>query len=127
MGGLQSMVSDAKTTDEDFYSQRGCRVHGLEVTRFTCLDPATNKILQELIQETTNRINRMQKQQSENEVREAQLAGETEVERHRADLIKVKAENDLKVASVDGEAAGLRLAQHAAAFFTGLNAAVSSP
>merc|ERR1712113_1216030 len=82
----------------------------------------TNRILQELIQETTNRINRMQKQSSENEVQQAQLAGETEVESQRATLIKAKAENDLKLAAVDGEAAGLRLAQQALTFFNGLGA-----
>merc|ERR1712113_798978 len=57
---------------------------------------------------------------SENEVQQAQLAGETEVESQRATLIKAKAENDLKLASVDGEAAGLRLAQQALAFLNGL-------
>merc|ERR1712060_673197 len=120
MVGLQSVVADARHGDEEFYLQRGCLVHGLEVIRFSCLDPETNRILQELIQETTHRINRMQKQNSENEVQQAQLAGETEVERQRATLIKAKAENDLKLASVDGEAAGLRLAQQALAFLNGL-------
>merc|ERR1711988_172310 len=62
----------------------------------------------------------MQKQNSDNEVKQAQLAGETEVERQRATLIEAKAENDLKLASVDGEAAGLRLAQQALTFFNGL-------
>jgi len=122
MIGLQSIVAQARTNDEEFYLQRGCLVHGLEVIRFSCLDPETNRILQELIQETTNRINRMQKQNSENEVQQAQLAGETEVERQRATLIEAKAENDLKLASVDGEAAGLRLAQQALTFFNGLGA-----
>merc|ERR1712187_382886 len=122
MTGLQSIVGEARAYDEEFYLQRGCLVHGLEVIRFSCLDPETNRILQELIQETTNRINRMQKQSSENEVQQAQLAGETEVESQRATLIKAKAENDLKLAAVDGEAAGLRLAQQALTFFNGLGA-----
>jgi hypothetical protein len=127
MGGLSSMVAEAKAADEEFYAQRGCCVHSLEVTRFTCVDPETNGTLQELIQETTNRINRMQKQNSENEVRQAQLSGEIEMEKQRANLMNAKSENDLKLASVEGEAAGQKLAQQAMTFFNSLSGAVSEP
>ena len=40
----------------------------LQVTGYQCVDAKTAEILQEIIRETTNRINRMQKQESENDV-----------------------------------------------------------
>ena len=38
------------------------------MTGYQCVDAKTADILQEIIRETTNRINRMQKQNSENDV-----------------------------------------------------------
>jgi len=44
------------------------KIHSLEVTRYQCADQSTAAILEQIIQETTNRMNRLQKQESENEV-----------------------------------------------------------
>merc|ERR1719440_1100645 len=113
---FNKIVNDAAQTDSDFYSSRGVAVHSLEVTRYECADKTTSGVLQEIIQETTNRINRMQHQQSENEVGREKLAGEIEMEKQRTALISAKAENDRMLASTEGEADGLRLAKTAETF-----------
>merc|ERR1719440_2289243 len=77
MASFNSIVSRAATTDATFYAQRGVRLHGLEVVRYECRDARTAGVLQEIIQETTNRINRMQKQRSENEVEREKLQSQT--------------------------------------------------
>ena len=47
---------------------RGVQIHTLEVTAYRCQDDSTARILEQIIQETTNRINRKMKQKSDNEV-----------------------------------------------------------
>jgi len=84
------------------------------------LSPQTKKtssVLQEIIQETTNRINRLQHQQSENEVRKEQMTGEIEIERQRQAWIQARSDNERMQAVIDGEANGLRLAKHTQTFF----------
>jgi regulator of protease activity HflC (stomatin/prohibitin superfamily) len=71
-------------TADCFYSQRGARIHSIEVRSVTCKEERTQGILQEIIQETTNRLNRLQKQQSENEVRLNEVRGNFDIERRRA-------------------------------------------
>ena len=73
MASFNAIVSRAAATDAAFYEQRGVRLHGLEVVRYECADGKTAGVLQEIIQETTNRINRLQKQKSENEVTKPSL------------------------------------------------------
>merc|ERR1711977_732351 len=116
MTQFNKIVNDAAQTDTDFYKARGVCVHSLEVTRYECADKKTSGVLQEIIQETTNRINRMQHQQSENEVGREKLSGEIEMEKQRTALIQAKAENDRMLASTDGEADGLRSAKSAETF-----------
>ena len=69
MVNTQAIVERAATTDTEFYELRGVALHTLDVVRYECRDPNTQDSLQEIIQETTNRINRLQIQRSENEVR----------------------------------------------------------
>merc|ERR1739849_48409 len=103
--------------DDKFYNDRGVAVHNLEVTRYECVDKKTSAVLQEIIQETTNRINRLQQQQSENDVLKEQMSGEIEIEKQRKDLIQAKSDNDRMKAVIEGEASGLRLAKSAQTFF----------
>jgi len=51
-------------------------------------------LLQEIIRETTNRINALQKQRSENEVQSEKLAADLALEISRKKLVEAKAEND---------------------------------
>merc|ERR1711988_537193 len=85
---------------------------------------ATASVLQEIIQETTNRINRMQKQPSENEVEREKVGAQIEIEKQRAGLIKEQTTNEKLQASVAGEAEGTRLAQSTLAFLQMLAPAI---
>merc|ERR1712072_1119459 len=83
MAEFNDIVKEAAAEDDTFYQDRGVQMHALEVTRYACAEAATSKVLQEIIQETTNRINRMQKQQSENDVQREKMSGDIEVENRR--------------------------------------------
>merc|ERR1719265_1543568 len=73
MSGFNGIVMAAfkEQAGDGFYLERGVEVHSMELTRYKCTDDKTAAVLQEIIQETTNRINRLQAQESENEVRAA--------------------------------------------------------
>lgn len=124
MASFNTIVSRAAATDSAFYEQRGVRLHGLEVVRYECVDGKTAGVLQEIIQETTNRINRLQKQKSENEVEAERLHSQIEIERQRKQLIEAKTSNEKLQASVEGESEGTRLAQNTIAFLNMLNVSV---
>jgi hypothetical protein len=96
-------------------------MHALEVTRYACADAKTSAVLQEIIQETTNRINRMQKQQSDNDVQREKMNGEIEVEKQRTALVQAKCDNDRVHAITEGEADGLRIAKSVSTFFSVLD------
>merc|ERR1712232_863468 len=116
MAKFNTIVMNATSSEDDFYNERGVVVHSLEVTRYECVDKKTSAVLQEIIQETTNRINRMQQQQSQNDVLKEQLNGEIELEKQRKELIQAKSDNDRMKAIIEGEAEGLRLAKNAQSF-----------
>jgi hypothetical protein len=124
MSGFGQIVVGAASKEDEFYKERGVVVHNLEVTRYECVDQTTSGVLQEIIQETTNRINRLQQQHSENEVLRERMNGEIEIETQRKALIQAKSDNDRVRAMVDGEAAGLRLAKSAETFLNVLGDAV---
>merc|ERR1719502_2389522 len=124
MTDFNKIVNEAAQIDGDFYEMRGVRVHSLEVTRYECADKKTSSVLQEIIQETTNRINRLQQQQSENEVSRERMAGEIDIEKQRTALIEAKAENDRMLATSTGEADGIKLAKNAEIFLKALNEAI---
>jgi regulator of protease activity HflC (stomatin/prohibitin superfamily) len=90
--------------DDNFYSERGVEIRAIEVRSITCKDAATQHILQEIIQETTNRLNRLQKQESENEVSLRRLSGEIEVEQAKGQLLTVRTEHMRLEGRMVGEA-----------------------
>ena len=65
METFNALVTQAASTDPEFYAERGIRLHTLEVTSYRPTDAQTARVLQEIIQETTNRINRLQAQLDE--------------------------------------------------------------
>ena len=85
----------------------------------TCL--IFTPISQEIIQETTNRLNRLQKQESENEVKLKQLAGDIESEQLKGQLLAIQREHSRLEALIDGEAEALRVQ----AFFDGVGEQVA--
>merc|ERR1711939_964586 len=124
MGSFNAIVQKAAATDKAFYEERGVSVHNLEVVRYEPKDAETGRTLQAIIQETTNHINRMQQQKSENEVEKEKMAALIEIERQRADLIKEKTANEKLQSHNDGEAEGTRLAQSTLAFLQQLSTSI---
>ncbi|MCD4686232.1 MAG: hypothetical protein K8S97_09885 [Anaerolineae bacterium] len=91
-------------TDDPFYTARGVRLHAVEVRSITCKDVETQRILQEIIQETTNRLNRLQQQESRNEIRVKELQGEIEAEATRGQLLDLQRDHQRTAATITGEA-----------------------
>jgi len=121
MAEFNEIINKASKAEDTFYAERGVIMHSLEVTRYACADGTTSAVLQEIIQETTNRINRMQKQQSDNEVQREKISGEIEVEKQKTDLVQARCDNDRMAAVIEGEADGLRLAKSASTFLSVLS------
>ncbi len=107
--------------DTSFYSERGVTLHSVEVRSIASKDPSTQKVLQEIINETTNRINRLQKQESANEVHLKQLQGEIEVEQQRSQLLQLRREHAQIEGMLQGESESLRVK----AFLDGLGDGVT--
>jgi len=126
MSGFNDIVMDSfrRQSHDGFYLSRGVELQSMELTRFDCADAQTASILQEIIQETTNRINKLTAQQSENDVKAAALTADIRLEQQRTALIRTKAENDKLQAQKQGEATGLELVRGAATFIDGLNESV---
>merc|ERR1719486_757510 len=71
MASFSNITTDAYQLQaaDGFYTERGVELQSMELIRFESVDASTTAILQQIIQETINRINRLQVQESENEVR----------------------------------------------------------
>merc|ERR1711871_104793 len=104
-------------SNDPFYEERGSKIHSVEVRSFECLDKKIDGVLQEIIKESTDRINRLQLVESENEVALEKMKGRIEEEKIKGQLIDVKNEHQRKEALIDGEAE----AERVAAFIKGLN------
>merc|ERR1712110_764002 len=118
MEKFNEIVDKASKAEDAFYADRGVKMHTLEVTRYACVDGTTSAVLQEIIQETTNRINRMQKQQSENDVLREKMSGDIEVEKQKTALVQAQCDNDRVRAIIEGEADGLKMAKSASTFLS---------
>lgn len=114
---FNSIVRQAVLGNEDnFYGERGLRIHGVEVRSIGCKDPNTQQILLEIIQETTNRLNMLQKQEGENEVKLKQMQGEIQAEALKGELIELRRQHAQAEALTAGEAEAIKVK----AFFEGL-------
>jgi len=126
MSEFNEIVKRAASTEDSFYSERGVKMHALEVTRYACANGKTSAVLQEIIQETTNRINRMQKQQSENDVQREKMSGDIEVEKLKTALVQAQSDNERVRAIIEGEADGLKMAKSASTFLSVLTETLPS-
>merc|ERR1712100_883076 len=95
--------------DASFYASRGVKIHSLEVTRYQCADQSTAEILEQIIQETTNRMNRLSQAESENEVKLFRTQGEIEQEKLNGALLSIKHEHAEAEAEVTGAAEAERV------------------
>jgi hypothetical protein len=68
MDQLHEISKIALEEDQDFFEKRGIKVHTLEITRYQCANESTAMILEQVIQETTNRMNRLSQAEGDNEV-----------------------------------------------------------
>mmetsp|Transcript_50453 Transcript_50453/g.99669 ORF Transcript_50453/g.99669 Transcript_50453/m.99669 type:complete len:210 (+) Transcript_50453:3-632(+) len=126
MSGFNSIIQDAfeAQADDTFYSDRGIKVHSIEVTKYSPTDPDTAATLQEIIEETTNRINKLEAQRSANDVAAAKLAADIELEKKKLQLINTQATNERLVAAREGEAEGVEMAKSASTFINDLSSSL---
>lgn len=94
---------------DKFYEGRGLDVYNVEVRSVSCKDRATQAVLQDIIKEHTNRIARMQKQESENEVHVKMLEGQIASEEMRLKLLDIKLEANRKEGRIAGEQEAARI------------------
>merc|ERR1712066_369854 len=102
--------------DNDFYQSRGVKIHSLEVTRYQCADDSTSEVLSQIIQETTNRMNRLSQAESENEVKLFRMQGQIEQEKLNTELLEIQHQHSQAEARVFG----MSEADRVPAFLTGL-------
>merc|ERR1712151_256343 len=117
MDDLNTISSKVYSEDLSFYASRGVTVHSLEVTSYQCAEVSTSKVLQQIIQETTNRMNRLSQQESENEVLIFKMQGQKEKTKLNGDLLEIQQQHRQKQAKSAGNAE----AEQVAAFMAGLN------
>jgi len=92
-----------------FYLSRGVKIHALEVSKYSCAERRTSEVLQQIIEETTNRLNRLSQAESENEVKIFKMQGQIEEERLNGDLLAIQHEHAKNEAQVSGDAEAERV------------------
>jgi len=117
MDDLNTISNSVYSEDLSFYASRGVTVHSLEVTSYQCAEASTSKVLQQIIQETTNRMNRLSQQESENEVNIFKMHGQIEQEKLNSELIAIQNQHTQQEAQSGGQAE----AEHVKAFMVGLS------
>lgn len=123
MENLHELAKSVFETDAFFYEVRGIKVHSLEVTAFKCAEKSVSAVLQEIILETTNRMNRLSQAESENEVKLFKMQGEIEQARLASGLLEIQQQHLMQAAAVEGKAE----AEDCAAFLKEAGASVDLP
>merc|ERR1719436_1378157 len=103
MDDLNIISSKVYEDDSHFYESRGVKVHSLEVTGYQCAEESTSAVLQQIIAETTNRMNRLSQQESQNEVLIFQMQGQIEQEKLNGDLLAIQHEHARNESQVRGK------------------------
>merc|ERR1719330_371136 len=104
MTQFNSIAKQVHENDKsNFYGERGVKIHSLEVTGFRCAEQSTAQILEQIIQETTNRMNRLQMQESQNEVQLREIRGDIEEEKVKSELIKIQTLNSNAKSKMEGQ------------------------
>lgn len=116
MDDLNLISQKVHTDNHEFYSSRGVKVLSLEVTRYACAEESTSEVLQQIIQETTNRMNRLSQAESENEVKLYKMQGQIEQEKLNGELLEIQHQHAQDEARVTGSSEASSLV----AFLTGL-------
>merc|ERR1712139_254573 len=116
MEELHNISKQVLEEDMEFYATRGIKVYSLEVTRYQCADKSTAEILEQIIQETTNRMNRLSQAESENEVSLFRTSGQVEQCRVNNELLAIQHEQ----AKADAQVTGSSESERVANFLRGL-------
>jgi hypothetical protein len=106
-----SKLIDSVNSDKDdsFYESRGVNVIRVEVLQKCCKDSEIQKIFKQIIDEKTNRIRSIEKQEAENEIKLRNLTGQIDAEKLFGTLLKIKKENERQENQADGIAEGSRI------------------
>jgi len=120
MKDINCISNEVYEEDVQFFTSRGVKVHSLEVTRYQCAEESTSEVLQQIIQETTHRMNRLSQAESENEVKLFKMQGQIEQERLNGELLEIQYQHSQAEAKVQGSAE----ADSVKAFVKGLNKVV---
>lgn len=120
MSGLHSISKEVFEQGTPFYEERGIKVHSLEVTKYSCAEKRTSEVLQQIIEETTNRLNRLSHAESENEVNLFKIQGDIEREKLNGELLEIQHEH----AQSEARVAGAAEAERVKAFLAGLEGGV---
>merc|ERR1712054_290172 len=117
MDDINCISNKVYQEDSQFYDTRGVKVHSLEVTRYACAEESTSEVLSQIIQETTNRMNRLSQAESENEVKLFRMQGQIEQEKLNGDLLEIQHQHSQAEARVSG----VSEADRVSAFIKGLD------
>jgi len=110
MGEVNAVVEDAVLLgDATFYKERGIIVTSIQVEGFSCKHAETEKVLQETVQETTNKMNRVLKQETANEVIRVEMEGKIREEELKKRVLEIQYEHEQIVARTAGEASSQRV------------------
>lgn len=105
------IISNAMlSSDDTFYQDRGLMIHSAEMRGLHCTDPTTEQVLQEIIKETTHRLNRLQKQTSDNEVSVLSMKGAIEAETLKGELLQIRQGHRKIEKTSEGESEALQIA-----------------
>ena len=122
LSSFNGLVHEAVLNENDkFHEERGLLIHSVEVREIACKDQKTQDVLSEIIQETTTRINRIQKQISDNEVAMTRIEGELLAEEGEMKLL----EKQLLRFEEESQGEGNRQAQVVSSFLDGLGSELS--
>jgi len=116
METLHEISQQVMEEDRAFYTERGLKIHSLEITHYRCADRSTAGILEQIIQETTCRMNRLSQAESENEVSLFRTQGQVEEARLSGELQQLQREQ----AREEAHSAGLAEADRVSTFLGGL-------
>lgn len=105
----QLIASVNSDKDDTFFESRGVNVIRVEVLQKRCKDPEIQKIFKQIIDEKTNRIKNIEKQEADNEIKLRELNGRIEAEKLNGTLVKIKKENERQENQADGIAEGSRI------------------
>ena len=104
------LIGSVNSEDNDsFFESRGVNVIRVEILQKRCKDSEIQKVFKQIIDEKTNRIKKVEKQEADNEIKLCDLHGQIDAEKLQGTLLKIKKENERQENQADGVAEGSRI------------------